>query len=276
MRVITISRLLGAYGDVIAPIVARRMGLALIGRDQLHEMAQTCDPEFSDLCTVYETEHGPGLFERLFFDRPSYTSIFEALTFEVASRGNVVIVGRGAQIILREVPGVARIRVVAPKDIRVKRVMERFGFSNDEAEHYTHKYDHDRENLVRSIFLSDPQDWSLYDLILNTERLTAGAAAQLVIDAVEKMDQVPDREEVKERLRNMATAKRIEALIRKKLTPAVARSVGISVEPGGVARLSGRIPEQSDKVRAEEVAAEYPGVTKVENELKVTELTFAY
>ena len=113
MRVITISRLLGAYGDVIAPIVARRMGLALIGRDQLHEMAQTCDPEFGDLCTLYETEHGPGLFERLFFDRPSYTSIFEALTFEVASRGSVVIVGRVAQIILRDVPGVARIRVAS-------------------------------------------------------------------------------------------------------------------------------------------------------------------
>ena len=276
MRVITISRLLGAYGDIIASIVARRMNLTLVGRDQLHEMAQTCDPEFSDLCAMYETEHGPGLFERFFFDRPSYTSIFEALTFEVASRGNVVLVGRGAQIILREVPGIARIRVVAPKPVRIRRVMERFGFAEDEAEHYTSKYDHDRENLVRSIFLSDPQDWSLYDLIVNTEHLTAGAAAELVVDAVEKMEQVSDREEVKEQLLNMAMAKRMEALIRKKLTPAVARSVQIRVEPGGVVKLSGRIPDQTDKLTAEELATGYPGVSKVESDLRVTQFPLPY
>ncbi len=52
MHIITISRLVGAYGDVIAAIVARRMGLDLIGREELHEMAQSCDPEYRDACAV--------------------------------------------------------------------------------------------------------------------------------------------------------------------------------------------------------------------------------
>jgi cytidylate kinase len=276
MRIVTISRLLGAYGDIVAPIVARRMGLSLIGRDQLHELAQGCDPEFTDICSIYETEHGPHFFERIFFDRPSYTSVFEALTFEQASRGNVVIVGRGAQIILREIPGVARVRIVAPKDIRVKRIMERLNFSKEEAEDYAHKYDHERENLVRSIFQSDPQDWSLYDVIVNTERFSAGDAAQLVMDAVEKIEKVPDEEALKESLRNRALAKRIEALIRKVLTSAVARYVMVKVEPGGLVQLSGRIREKSNKEKAEELAAQFPGVTKVESDLKVMELSFGY
>ena len=276
MRIVTISRLLGAYGDIIAPIVARRMGLSLIGRDQLHELAQGCDPEFTDICSIYETEHGPHFFERIFFDRPSYTSVFEALTFEQASRGNVVIVGRGAQIILREIPGVARVRIVAPKDIRVKRIMERLNFSRDEAEDYAHKYDHERENLVRSIFQSDPQDWSLYDVIVNTERFSAGDAAQFVIDAVEKIEKVPDEEALKESLRNRALAKRIEALIRKVLTSAVARYVMVKVEPGGLVNLSGRIREKTNKEKAEELASQFPGVTKVESDLKVMELSFGY
>ena len=276
MRIVTISRLLGAYGDIIAPIVARRMGLSLIGRDQLHELAQGCDPEFTDICSIYETEHGPHFFERIFFDRPSYTSVFEALTFEQASRGNVVIVGRGAQIILREIPGVARVRIVAPKDIRVKRIMERLNFSREEAEDYAHKYDHERENLVRSIFQSDPQDWSLYDVIVNTERFSAGDAAQLVIDAVEKIEKVPDEEALKESLRNRALAKRIEALIRKVLTSAVARYVMVKVESGGLVKLSGRIREKTNKEKAEELASQFPGVTKVESDLKVMELSFGY
>lgn len=276
MRIVTISRLLGAYGDIIAPIVARRMGLSLVGRDQLHELAQGCDPEFTDICSIYETEHGPHFFERIFFDRPSYTSVFEALTFEQASRGNVVIVGRGAQIILREIPGVARVRIVAPKDIRVKRIMERLNFSREEAEDFAHKYDHERENLVRSIFQSDPQDWSLYDVIVNTERFSAGDSADLVINAVEKIEKVPDEEALKESLTNKALAKRIEALIRKVLTSAVARYVMVKVEPGGVVNLSGRIREKTNKEKAEELAAQFPGVTKVESDLKVMELSFGY
>jgi len=276
MRIVTISRLLGAYGDVIAPIVARRMGLSLIGRDQLHELAQACDPEFSEICSIYESEHGPHFFERIFFDRPSYTSIFEALTFEQASQGDVVIVGRGAQIILRDMPGVTRIRIVAPKEIRVKRVMERFNFSQDEAQEYVHKYDHERENLVRSIFHSDPQDWSLYDVVINTGRFTAGQAAELVIEAVDRMEKVPDPEGLRAKLKNMALAKRIEGLIRKALTTAVARHVVVTAEPGGLIRLSGRIREEHNKQKAEEITSEYPGVTKVDNDLEVMELGFGY
>ncbi len=154
--------------------------------------------------------------------------------------------------------------------------MERLNFSREEAEDYAHKYDHERENLVRSIFQSDPQDWSLYDVIVNTERFSAGDAAQLVIEAVEKIEKVPDEEALKENLRNKALAKRIEALIRKVLTSAVARYVMVKVEPGGLVKLSGRIREKTNKEKAEELASQFPGVTKVENDLKVMELSFGY
>jgi len=52
----------------------------------------------------------------------------------------------------------------------------------------------------------------------------------------------------------------------------VAQNVEIVPEAGGVMRLTGRIREKADKARAEKIAAEYPGVTRVENDLKVTEL----
>src|SRR4030042_3181462 len=100
MNIITVSRLVGSYGDEIAAKVAEKMGLELFDRNGLHELAMTCDPEYRDACVMYEREHGPGFFERLFFDRPSYKSLFEALIFEQAGRGNVVIVGRGAQVVL--------------------------------------------------------------------------------------------------------------------------------------------------------------------------------
>ncbi len=276
MNIVTISRLVGSYGDIIAATVARKLGLELLGRDQVHELAESCDPEFRDACTAYENEHGPGFFERIFFDSPSYTSLFQALTYEAASRGKVVLVGRGAQIVLRDVPGVLKVRVVAPPDVRTKRIMERYNFTRDEAEDFVRSYDHKRETLIRSIFHSDSNDWALYDIIINTAHFTSGAASEVVLDALANLHRPADVEAVTENLRNLAVAKRIETIIRKKLTSSAAGNVLVDMEPTGVVTLSGKILDKQGKMKAEKMASDYPGVAEVVNDLKVTELSFHY
>lgn len=274
MHIVTISRLVGAYGDVIAAIVARRMGLDLIGREELHEMAQSCDPEYREACALYEKEHGPGFFERLFFDRPSYYSLFEALTYDLAARGSVVLVGRGSQIVLRDVPGVFTARIVAPISIRISRIMGRYNFTREEAENFIQKYDHERDHLMHSIFHKNINDWSLYDIIINTAHFTAAAASEIVIDAVDEMQKVPDPITLKEKLTNMALAKRIESQVRRKLTSPAAQDLEITAESGGLIRLTGQVRSEEDKEAMEKIAVEYPGVISVENELIVTEFLY--
>ncbi|MBM4327199.1 MAG: cytidylate kinase-like family protein [Deltaproteobacteria bacterium] len=274
MVIVTISRLVGSFGDVIAAIVAKQMGLQLVGRQQVHELAQSCDREYDDACLVYETELGPTFWERIFFDRPAYTSLFQALNFEEASRGNVVLIGRGAQIVLRDIPGVLKVRTVAPMSVRIKRIMERYDISSEEAEEFIRKYDHERDNLARSIFRQDENDPALYDLVVNTEHFSSADAAQIVITAAEKMEKVPDPEEIQEKLRSMALAKRVEALIRKKLTSAIARNVEVVANSYGVLTITGRIRSLKEKGSAGELAAAHAGVTKVNNDLKVTEFSF--
>jgi cytidylate kinase len=276
MNIVTISRLVGAYGDIVAAVVARRMGLELVSLAKVHELAQGCDPEYQDACRMLETEHGPSFFERIFFDRPTHTSLFKALTYEEASRGNVVLVGRGAQIILRDVPGVFRARIVAPKQLRLERIMERYNFSREEAEEFVRKSDHEREGLIHSIFHTDPNDWSLYDITLNSARYSSGAASDIVVQAAEKMEKVPNETQVLDELKRMALAKRIETLVRKKLTSAVARYVEINAEPEGLVKVSGRIRDKKDKERLQQLVQEYPGVNGVVDDMKVTELSFSY
>ena len=274
MVIVTISRLVGSFGDVIAAIVAKRMALQLVGRQQVHELAQSCDEEYGDACLVYETELGPTFWERIFFDRPSYTSLFQALNFEEAAGGNVVLIGRGAQVVLRDIPGVLKVRVVAPLTVRIKRIMERYDIPLEEAEDFIRKYDNERDNLARSIFRQDENDPALYDLIVNTEHFSSTDAAEIVITAAEKMEQVPDPETLKEKLRSMGLAKRVEALIRKKLTSAIARNVEIVSDSYGELTITGRIRSPKEKESAGKLAAAHAGVTKVNNDLKVTELAF--
>lgn len=272
MNIVTISRQVGSYGDEIATTVAEQMGLKLVGRQELHKMAQACDPDYRDACVAYEAEHGPGFFERLFFDRPAQCSLFESMTFEQASRGDVVIVGRGAQIVLREFPGVFRLRVVAPVDIRVGRVMERTGLTRDGAIDFVRRYDLERDSLIRAVFASNPDDWEFYDLILNTAHYTCQGAAQLVVEAVTARTRVSEPQDLQEGLRNLSVAKRIETSIHRKMGFAVSRHMQIAVEAGGVVRITGRVSDPSDKEKAAVIAAEHPGVSRVENELTVVEL----
>jgi cytidylate kinase len=274
MKIVTISRQVGSLGDEIAAVTAEKMGLELVGRTGLHELAQSCDPEYKDACELYETEHGLGFFERLFFDRPSYTSLFEALTYEQAAKGNVLIVGRGAQVVLCGVPEVFRARLVAPIAARIERVMKRTASSREEAEEFVRKYDTERKSLMRTVFKEDLDDWSLYDLILNTGHYSVEAAADVIVEAAGKMTRERGRDDLKEWFTSLALAKRIEALVRKKLTSAVAQNVYVSADSGGVITISGRIAEPRQKERADKLAKEYPGVTKVVNELKVTQLSF--
>ena len=274
MNIVTISRLVGSFGEEIGRRVAEKMGLQFVGRTGLHELAMSCDPEYKDACTMYETEHGPGFFERLFFDAPAHKSLFEALTFEQASRGNVVIVGRGAQVVLHDLPGVFCVGVMASRKVRIERLKKKLSVSWEDAEYYLDKYDNDRIKLTKLVFGTDPTDMLLYNLLINTDHYTAENAAEVVAHAISKVERVPDTEEMSEQLKNMAVAKRVEALVRKKLSSAVAEHIDISATPGGNLTIAGHVREKSQKERIAKIAASYPGIAKVDNQLKVTELSF--
>ena len=274
MNIVIISGQLGSLSDVVAAIVARKKGYRLIGPEQIHERANVCDVEYADACTMYETETGPGLIGRIFFDSPSYNSLFQSLTYEFASEGNVVIMGRGAQFILRDIPGVFRLRVVAPTRLRVQRIKERYGIASEEASKLVRKHDRQRLSLLQSVFDHDIEDWSLFDMILNTSHFSADGAAETVCNAHDSMERAPQPENIKEKLAAMALAKRIETVIRKRLGSSVAHGVEVTGEPGGLMIISGDVREKANKSNAEKIAKEFAGVTSVKNELKSTQLTF--
>ena len=185
-----------------------------------------------------------------------------------------MLVGRGAQIVLRDVPGVFTARIVAPTSIRISRIMGRYNFTREEAENFIQKYDHERDNLMRSIFHKNINDWSLYDIIINTAHFTAAAASEIVIDAIDEIQKVPDPIALKEKLANMALAKRIETQVRRKLTSPAAQELEITAESAGVIKLTGRVRSEQDKESVAKIASDYPGVTNVENELIVTGFSY--
>ncbi|RJR20965.1 MAG: BON domain-containing protein [Desulfobacteraceae bacterium] len=273
MAIVVISRQVGSLGDEIAASVAERMNLQLVDQASIHKLAQACDSEFEKACTLYETELEPGFFERFFFSNSGYTSLFESLNLELASRGNVVIIGRGAQIVLRDIPGVFKTRIVAPKEVRIKRITEQKGVSSGEAADFVDRYDAQRRALIRMIFDKDLKDWDLYDLILNTNNYSVKTGSEILCRAIELMPRA-EEETLKIKLAKLAFAKKVESKIKKKVTASPYRNIEITAGDNGLITISGFVSDKRTKEIVGEIASEVDGVTKVENQLRTTGLSF--
>ena len=108
---------------------------------------------------------------------------------DLAAGGNVVIVGRGGYIILRDVPGVLRVGVVANPDDRIAAIMERGGLDREQAETTVLARDKARAYYFKRFFgIDEPDSPELYHLVINTSDVSLGFATDLVIQTSAALD----------------------------------------------------------------------------------------
>jgi cytidylate kinase len=98
--------------------------------------------------------------------------------------GNVVVVGRGAQVVLRAKPDALHVRLTAPLGTRIRRHQVRAGLDVEEAREQVLERDRASAEFVQRFYDVDVGDPVLYDLILNTGRLPLEAAADLIVAAL--------------------------------------------------------------------------------------------
>ncbi|MBC2711148.1 MAG: cytidylate kinase-like family protein [Desulfosarcina sp.] len=98
----------------------------------------------------------------------------------IASHGNAIIVGRGANFLIPPEDRVS-IRVIAPLETRVKKVAKEFGVTHEEARRRVVKRENRRSTFIRQSFNADVADPCNYDLVINTQNLTLDAALGAVI-----------------------------------------------------------------------------------------------
>ena len=105
---------------------------------------------------------------------------------EIARRDNAIIVGRGAGIILGDLRGVLRLRLVAPLEFRARHHARTIGMNLGEAEEEAQGSDRERRNYIRRMFNVDWDDPSLYDFVINSARTDSDAAVRIVSKIMEE------------------------------------------------------------------------------------------
>lgn len=121
--------------------------------------------------------------------KPSEWTILHKTTeiiLQLARYGKVIIVGRGSNVITSKLPNSFHIRLVAPLEHRLNHVQQVFSFSKSGAMDYIKKEDESRKKYLKSHFFRDPEDVSLYHLILNTGKLSYTECAEIISDTVIK------------------------------------------------------------------------------------------
>ncbi len=105
---------------------------------------------------------------------------------EIARRDDAIIVGRGAGIILGDLRGVLKLRLVAPADDRARYQARTIGMNLGRAEEEVRRSDNERRSYIRRMFNVDWDDPSLYDFVINAARTDSDAAVRIVVKIMEE------------------------------------------------------------------------------------------
>jgi cytidylate kinase len=190
MPVITLSREMGSRGDDVAMAVAERLGLRLVGRELINRAARAAGAPEVALAEIDElgllgVKPSPGAL-RL------YTQKVAEVIRELAARGDLLVVGRGGQVVLADEPGVLHMRVIAPRPMRLQLVQARCHVTPEAATARIDASDKARAAYLRRAHGVRWDAAGLYDMVLNMAHLSVADAAEVVCLAAKRTaDKMP-------------------------------------------------------------------------------------
>jgi cytidylate kinase len=106
--------------------------------------------------------------------------------FRLAERGNVILIGRGANLITRKLPHALHVRLVASLEKRVERVRLIRDVRKDTARELIRREDRARSRYLKKYFGVEVDDPLNYHLVLNTDLISFERAARVIGDIVLK------------------------------------------------------------------------------------------
>jgi len=185
--VIAISREYGARGAAIGERVAQRLGFDFWDQKFVHTIAESSGMSTKVIASLDEQRRNAfsHVFATIFtggITSSGYVERLFRIIHTVSSHGGAVLIGRGANFLLRP-ESCLRVRVVMPFAERVRGIMERRGLSEREARDEVTDTDADRHAFIRQTYDTDVSDTLAYDLTINSGFIPVEPAVDVVIAA---------------------------------------------------------------------------------------------
>lgn len=150
--IIAISREHGSAGKRIGQLVAEKMGIPCYYKEMIAIAAKESGLTNEFISNINSNENA--VMKELYLGtdavRQAIIAQDKAIKM-IADSGSCVLVGRAADYVLREYDNVIKIYIHAPKDYRIKKIMEMYGDSKQEAENSIQRSDGARASYYKNI-----------------------------------------------------------------------------------------------------------------------------
>jgi len=264
MAVIAMTQEMASLGKDVALGVCEELGLQQVRHEVGDVVAGRMSVKKSLIRRIREGKASK--VEKWAADEKTISIFTAEEVFDLAVKGNVLIRGWGATLLLRSVPHIPCVQVSAPMELRVKRLMERLETDDEElARHEIRTDDAARAARMGENFDVDWGDRALYDLTLNTERVSIPTCVAQVV-ALVRAPEFQETPASRRRLEDLALQARARAALRAEPKTA-GIDIVVEVEAGAVT-LRGIVVDAGEKKLAEEIVGKLAGVKRVANELR--------
>ena len=202
MAVVSISRQFGAGGRTLGEMVASELGYHFLHESQLDQMAAQAEKTNGQEAT--QSQYHAQVVELLtslapsnFMDRwtgvqgdeKAHIESLSRVIQELAETGKVVLLGRGAQFVLRYRPDTVRVLLVSELDHRVSFMVQNYEMDQATAKRLIAEADKKRSRFLNNFYPGEPDESSLYHLVLNTSLLSLPVATNLAVRLVRRMEE---------------------------------------------------------------------------------------
>ncbi len=164
------------YDQELLDLVAREMGTSVDMLRILDEKPMS----WLEQCVVT-------MVSQYNLNHDSYMVHLVAAIRSLGERGHCIIVGRGANFLLPPAETL-HVRLVGELHDRIAHIRKIKGMTEKEAAHWVEKTAHERRDFVKKSFGKDVTDPHLYDLVVNTSRMTVADSAEVIVAGLLRLE----------------------------------------------------------------------------------------
>jgi cytidylate kinase len=269
MAILTIARKYGSGGREIGQAIAEQLKYDYIDRRRILDDMKAEGKQWEERAKYFD-ENYPNLWERYDWSFRGFVALNQSYFLDYALKDKVVIMGRGGNFLLKGIPFVLRVRVIAPIERRIEKVMEKEGVNTENARWLIEKADHEMAGAIYLIYGRDWDNPAEYEMVFNTGIQTQDEIITTIKNALLGKEK-SNTEKARKILQLRALAAKIKAEIT--INPQYNLSV-FDVDPkeeGMIEKglvLRGIVHNQGDVKKIEEEAKKLAGDIPVELELQ--------
>ncbi|WP_462377870.1 cytidylate kinase-like family protein [Emergencia timonensis] len=196
-KLVTISREYGSGGRIVGRLIAEKLGVPFYDKEiidmaveksglsrEIVETAELRAKSSFSYSLSSAMNFGEGMMsEPVSVNEKLFITQFDVIN-QIGDTGEGVIVGRCADCILKDMPGVTNIFIYAELADRIKRCIDTYGIPEEKAKETVMTYDKARANYYNYHTCQKWGHFSNYNLAINSSYISEEQAANLIVEYI--------------------------------------------------------------------------------------------